>query len=551
MIAVVNAKSPSVALNAIAQITRNLNAEPLAGVTDIVPAYVTVTVHFDPAKVVCDASGEETPLARVGAWIKAAATRAGRSAAPAREVVVPVCYGGERGPDLADVAAHAKLSEAAVIRAHCKPVYRVAAVGFSPGFPYLLGLPSALAAPRRETPRLKVPAGSVAIGGVQTGIYPLASPGGWNVIGKTPLRLFRPEDETRPTLLEPGDRVRFVGVSETEAANHNDAEPSKIEQKVSRQAAVLEVLKPGALTTVQDLGRSGRQHQGISVGGAMDRQAARVANVLLGNDENAPLLEAVLTGPEVKFLRDTWVAVTGARVREVPGWRPLRVRAGQVLSLLELTRGGCVYLAVAGGLDIAPVLGGAGTSLRAGLGGWNGRALKAGDRLASCSRTIEAANGWWAATDFDATEIGEVTVRCLPGPQWGWFSETTRRMFFTESFTITPKSDRMGLRLDGPVLKTDEQRDLVSEGVGFGTVQVPPDGKPIVLMADRQTIGGYPKIGHVIAADLSKLAQTRPGGRVRFKETTLGEARALYFKQEQSLAWLKAGVRAKVGDARP
>src|SRR5690606_25164685 len=142
VIAVVNAKSPSAALNAVAQITRNLNAEPLAGVTAIVPAYVTVTVHFGPAKVGCYPLCEETPLARVGAWIKAAATRGGRSATPAREVVVPVCYGGEHGPDLADVAAHAKLSEAAVIHAHCKPVYRVAAVGFSPGFPYLLGLPS-------------------------------------------------------------------------------------------------------------------------------------------------------------------------------------------------------------------------------------------------------------------------------------------------------------------------------------------------------------------------------------------------------------------------
>lgn len=482
------------------------------------------------------------------AWIKTAppAPAAGKKKT-VREVVVPVCYGGEAGPDLADVAEHTKLPEAEVIRVHCKASYRVAAVGFSPGFPYLLGMAPRLATPRRATPRTRVPAGSVGIGGNQTGVYPIATPGGWALIGRTPLRLFRPENEAAPTLLEAGDTVKFTPVTEKQAAQLEEKPVVLSASKVSRQAAVFEVVKPGTLTTVQDLGRPGWQHLGISVGGAMDRQAARVANLLLGNDENDALLEITLIGPELKFLRDTWIAVTGAEVRDVPGWRPWKVSAGQVVSLAGLVRGVRAYVAVAGGLDVARVLGGAGTLLRAGIGGWNGRALEAGDRLGARPGSLETAGNWSASAEFKAAAGGDVTARFLRGPQWEWFAPASRRTFLAKPYTITARSDRMGVRLDGPALRLEnEARELVSEGVGFGSVQVPPDGKPIVLMADRQTIGGYPKIGHVIAVDLPRLAQAGAGGLVRFQEVSLAEAQALHLEQEHSLALLGAGVLGKL-----
>lgn len=546
ILVVLKAKNSTLALEAVAGLARSLNAAPFAGVTDIVPAFTTVTVHYDPARVVAGA-GTGTPVERVTAWIKTAPVApAGRRAKAAREVVVPVCYGGEQGPDTAAVAAHAKIPEAEVIRVHSKAVYRVAAVGFSPGFPYLLGMAPRLAMPRRATPRLVVPAGSVGIGGAQTGVYPTATPGGWSIIGRTPLRLFRPEDERAPTLLEAGDTVKFVSVTKSQAAQLEEKPVVPATPKISRQSAVFEVIKPGALTTVQDLGRPGRQHQGIPVGGAMDRQAARVANLLLGNDENAPLLEATLAGPELKFLRDTWIAVTGADVRDVPGWRPWRVTAGQVVSLAELTRGACAYLAVSGGLEIARVLGGAGTLLRAGVGGWNGRALQAGDILAARPGTLETTGNWSASAEFKAATGGDVLVRFLRGPQWTWFAPASRRTFLAKTYKITVKSDRMGLRLDGPALRLEETHELASEGVGFGSIQVPRDGQPIVLMADRQTIGGYPKIGHVIAVDLPRLAQARAGDIVRFKEISLGEAQALYLEKENSLTMLGMGVRAKL-----
>lgn len=537
------ARNSTAALEAVAQLASALNAAPLAGVTDIVPSFTTVTVHYDPSKVPV---GDGAPVERVNQWIKTVPAPAASRKRKPREVVVPVCYGGEQGPDLAGVAAHAKMSEADVIKLHGKAVYRVAAVGFSPGFPYLLGLPAKLVTPRLATPRTVVPPGSVGIGGAQTGIYPLATPGGWSLIGRTPSRLFRPENEAAPTLLEAGDTVKFTAITEKQAAQLEEKPVELVVPKVSKHAAVLEVIKPGTLTTVQDLGRPGWQHLGIPAGGPMDRHAGRVANLLLGNDENDPLLELTMTGPELKFLRDTWIAVTGAEVRGVDGWRPLRVSAGQVLSLAEMTRGVRTYLAVAGGFEIVRALGGAGTLLRAGVGGWNGRTLQAGDRLPARAGILETTGNWSASAEFKAATGGDVTARFLRGPQWDWFAASSRRAFLGKPFKITAKSDRMGLRLAGSVLRLEPAKELVSEGVGFGSVQVPRDGQPIVLMADRQTIGGYPKIGHVIAVDLPRLAQARTGDLVRFEEISISEAQALYLEQERSLALLAAGVRGKL-----
>jgi KipI family sensor histidine kinase inhibitor len=540
----IKAKTPKAALDEVTQLSRSLNVAPLAGVTDIVPSFKTITVHYDPAKVPV-ATG--TPVAAVMAWIKTVPPAPKAQRVKPRSVVLPVCYAGEAGPDIGEVAKHTKLTEAEVIRLHSKATYQVAAVGFSPGFPYLLGLPPRLATPRRSTPRVAVPAGSVGIGGHQTGIYPIASPGGWMLIGRTPTRLFRPENENEPTLLAAGDEVTFKDVTGKQAEQLAEKPIVLPESKISKHSAVFEVIKPGMLTTVQDLGRPGRQHWGIPAGGPMDRQAARVANLLLGNDENDALLEMTLTGPDLKFLRDTWIAVTGAEISGVAGWRPIHVTAGQVLSLAEVTRGARAYLAVAGGLEIARVLGGAGTLMRAGIGGWNGRALLAGDKLGARPGTLESSGNWSASAEFNAATGGDLAVRFLRGPQWDWFAAASRRTFLGKPFKVTATSDRMGIRLDGSLLRLEnESRELTSEGVSFGSVQVPPDGKPIVLMADRQTIGGYPKIGHVIAVDLPRLAQARAGNLVRFQEISIEEAQALYLEQEHSLALLGMGVRAKI-----
>ena len=541
-------------LDRVLQLARSLEAAPLAGVTDIVPSYTTVAVHYDMVLV---PDGPGAPVARVTAWVQAMGAKLkGGKMSPGRVVDVPVCYGGPFGPDLAEVARRANLSEAEVVRLHSNVRYRVAAVGFVPGFPYLLGLPASLRMPRRSNPRVNVLSGSVGIGGGQTGIYPKGSPGGWQLIGRTPSRLFRPEAAT-PSLLAAGDTVRFISIPAElwkeekgpAAAPDPSEQPEGTRAPADPAARVVEVVRPGALTTVQDLGRPGWQRFGVPRGGAVDQQAARIANLLVGNPENAPLLEGALTGPELWFHQDTWVAVTGAAVRDVPGWRPFRIGAGERLALAELTQGARVYVAVAGGFQVPKVLGGAGTMLRAKAGGFHGRGLRAGDQLTLGvpTRTTEAtAKNWAVAGEFWTPGGREIKVRFIRGRHWTWFDEAGRAAFKREAFRVTMQSDRMGLRLGGYPITLALTAEMVSEGVVFGTVQVPPNGHPIVLLGDRQTLGGYPKIGHVITVDLPRLAQARPGDTVRFVEISIAEAQSLVLKKEADLHLLKLGVNAKM-----
>ena len=544
MLAEVGTTADDATLDRVLAVARVLAAALLPGVTDIVPAFTTVTVHYDLTRI---PAGPGAPVARVAEWLRlTAATAKPAKRASGHEVEVPVCYGGDFGPDLAAVARRAGVSEMEVVKLHTGVRYRVAAVGFAPGFPYLLGLPTQLQMPRRASPRVSVPAGSVGIGGAQTGVYPNTTPGGWQLIGRTPLQFFRPEAKP-PALLYPGDFVRFRAIPPE--LWPEETKVKKEEGTGAKEIVTVEIVQAGGHTTIQDLGRPGWQRVGVTPGGVMDRQAARVANILLGNPEDAPLLESALTGPELRFHADTWIAVTGAEFKGVPGWRPLHLAAGTRLSLAELVRGAHVYVAVAGGFTVPSVLGGAGTDLRAGFGGWRGRALRAGDRLAT--GTPGRAGGvprrdWAAAREFWTPGGREITVRYVRGRRWAGFDEAARTAFKSTAWKVRPQSDRMGLRLAGPALTSQLPGEMVSEGVVFGSVQVPPNGQPIVLLADRQTLGGYLKIGHVIAVDLPQLAQVRPGDTVRFAEIPVAAAQMLALELEKSLALLRMGVEARL-----
>jgi antagonist of KipI len=310
------------------------------------------------------------------------------------------------------------------------------------------------------------------------------------------------------------------------------------------------VLSPGLLTTVQDLGRPGHRRQGVAPGGAMDAFALRVANLLVGNAGDAAGLEFALTGPRLKLSGDALVALCGGEFGDLPDWRLVRVRAGGEISL-EKCRTGCRgYLAVAGGLDVPRVLGGGGTDLRGGFGGHEGRALRAGDVLKVHRGVLEAhtMRPDAALHHFIAPEVRPAysrspTVRVVRGPEAGEFSGE----FPQHLFTIETHSDRMGLRLTGPQLeRRTTAGELVSSPVAPGTIQVPSDGQPIVLMADAQTLGGYPKIAHAISVDLPLLAQLRPGDTVRFQEVALDEAHRLWLAREHALAILRAGLAGKL-----
>jgi len=482
-----------------------------AGVLDVVSSFASVAVHFGGTDV--------------REWIECSmADDADAETNAGGDFEIPVCYDGT---DLEEIAEQVGLSTDEVIALHSGADYTVAAVGFSPGFPYLSGLPERLNVPRRKTPRLAVPAGSVAIAGGQAGIYPFTSPGGWHVLGRTGVTLFDPA-LTPPALLTAGDRVRFVPVERIEFSEHPFVQSSALTKNL------IEVIHPGGLTTVQDLGRPGHESSGVSPGGAADRSALRTANWLVGNDEGAACLEICLSGPVLKFHADAVVAFVDGT------GRPQRVAAGETVDFSKLTSGVRACLAVAGGFIVPNVLGSASTNLRAGFGGFSGRALQVGDSLNFGEANPAPRGGGWHVGR--PGRDSQIELRFIPGVQDDWFSGGAKQRFRDTLYQLTPKSDRMGARLSGSKLELATPREMVSQPVACGSVQVPPDGQPIVLMAERQTIGGYPQIAHVISEDLPKLARAWPGTQVKFREVTLEQARELKRREERDFALLRTGL---------
>ncbi len=306
----------------------------------------------------------------------------------------------------------------------------------------------------------------------------------------------------------------------------------------------IKIIRGGMLTTVQDLGRHGVRGAGVPLGGAMDAFALRLANLLVGNAESAAALEMTLVGAEVEFSGDALVAVGGGDFDGLERWRPHVIAAGTRLKFGAAKSGCRAYLAVAGGVEVASVLRGRGTFLRAGLGGFEGRSLRDGDVLAIGRATTGRAGDHWRIDPrllpaYSATP----TVRVVRGEQ----AEEFPADWWRSEFKVLAQSDRMGIRLSGGKLERVVAGDLVSRAVMPGTVQVPADGQPIVLMADAQTLGGYPQLAHVITVDLPLMAQLRPGDTVRFAEVSLTEAHRLMLAREHALALLHEGLGQKLG----
>ncbi|GEN35678.1 biotin-dependent carboxyltransferase family protein [Aneurinibacillus danicus] len=325
----------------------------------------------------------------------------------------------------------------------------------------------------------------------------------------------------------------------------------------------VKVLRPGLLTSIQDLGRYGFQQRGVIVSGAMDTFSLRMANLLVGNDEGEAGLEITLIGPKLEFEESALVAVCGADLspevdgQSIPQWRPVYIKKGSILNFRGCVSGCRAYLAMAGGFAVEKVLGSRSTYLRAGIGGYQGRALKEGDVLEAGQPSERAewkmqklsaqggdtiASGWSISVDVFPDYDVNPTVRVLRGAQFDRFTKESREAFFASTFQVTPQSDRMGYRLKGPELSLTEPLEMLSSSVAFGTVQVPPEGQPIALLADRQTAGGYPKIAQIISVDLPVIAQVKPGEKIRFQEVSLEEAEALYLAREKQIQQVKQGI---------
>jgi len=493
------------------------------------------------------------------------------SGPPPREVELPVVYGGEHGPDLAECAIRSDMTAEQFAAKHSEAVYTVDAMGFAPGFPYMSGLPDVLPQPRHASPRMKVPAGSVGIAGNRTGIYPTDSPGGWQIIGRTAVPLFRP-DHDQPFLLAPGDRVKFVPVGEL-APIPEEADSGSASRDRDRPAnAALTVLKPGLHTTIQDSGRAGWRSCGVSAGGAMDEVAMRMANLLVGNDEYAAVLELTLVGGRFYCNNDVLIAICGADLSPsadgdpIPMNRPVFLARGSELSFGPACSGCRAYVAVAGGIDVPDMLGSKSADTRAGFGGGFGRALAEGDAIGSrpyspksevllkkirtMAKKIWGAPNWSAAlpSASGSRQRGSrsVTLRLVPGAEWDDFTPVSRKTLLESFYRLEASSDRMGLRLSGEGLSRNGREELSSHGVVPGTIQVPAGGQPIILGAGCQPTGGYPKIAHVITADWPILAQAAPGDRMSFEMVDLETAERELANREKELARLKAGMLAYI-----
>lgn len=327
----------------------------------------------------------------------------------------------------------------------------------------------------------------------------------------------------------------------------------------------LHILKPGLMTTVQDLGRAGFQNLGIGISGALDTVALRLANLLVGNDPTAGALEVLYLGPSieieadrvrmsfvgantpVEILPDRW-ASSGSRIEML---RSVTLKRGEVVRVGSMTGGATLYIGVEGGFDISPTLGSVSTNIRGGTGGWHARALLAGDRLPLCRMRV-ADRGEFRVEGMEFR--APTCIRAIPGPQDDHFDDAEIAKFFSSAYTVQSGSDRVGLRLQGEPIRHVRDFNIASDATVPGSIQIPGTGQPIILMADRQTIGGYPKIATVISADLPKLGRLSIGCKTAFAPVTVETAQALrqaMLSELDALADRVVPIRSTAGGSAP
>lgn len=462
------------------------------GLLDVVPSYTVLNVEYDPRR---------TGVVEVAAATRRAATAPANLAA-VRTITVPTTYDG---PDLEAVAHATGLAPGTVADVHASVEYRVHALGFTPGFAFMASVDPRLRLPRRTSPRLAVPPCSVAIANAQTGVYPIASPGGWHVIGRSLLTPYDPwRDE--PFLFAPGARVQFLARSGP-AAPEARTFPLLPDRPTRPTFAVL---RPGLRDLVVDAGRFGVARFGLARSGPIDPSAMADANVHVGNPSMASALEMALRGPTLRVLRHTVVGVAGPAMtprrngRTMPVDRPIELQSGDVLSFEPSSSGAVSYLALPGGIESTTRHGSASVDVRGRLG----QPLRTGD--------VVGQNDSWVRRSGLRVPRRAVTsgtapiLRVVPGPH---ASPDALAVLDGAVFTVTA-SDRMGVRLDGPPVPT---REIVSEPTELGAMQITTSGAPIVLLNDRGTLGGYAKPVIVVPSDLPRLAQARVGEPVRVR----------------------------------
>lgn len=526
-----------------------LSRDPLPGVGEMIPGARTILVFYRPTAL--------TP-AQILAWAKGR-DLSQRAEAESRLVEVPVRYDGD---DLAEVAEILGVTSEDVVAMHTGSEYLVGFTGFAPGFAYLSGGDPALDVPRRPSPRTHIPAGAVALAGTFSGVYPRESPGGWQLIGTTDAAMWDLARE-QPALLEPGDRVRFIDVTDasrgsstpaTSATQHAPVRPLSTAQAESQSeseshsqspsqpagskppAHALVVRSPGMLTLFQDLGRPGYASMGVSASGALDTVSLREANRLVGNDPGTACLEIAHGGLRLLAQGEHVLAVSGAptaltvtgadgRARHPLFGRPFALQSGEELALGTPQTGVRSYLAVRGGFDLPPVLGSLATDVLAGLGPAplaERSVLPVPEAVAGIAPVSMHEVAPLAL--FDASGAGkptaapaDIVLDIVLGPRTDWFTADAVETLTGQAWTVTPRSNRVGLRLEGQPLSRVIVDELPSEGTVSGALQIPANGQPVLFLADHPLTGGYPIIGAVTSYHLPIAGQLAAGSKVRFR----------------------------------
>ncbi|MBP7566861.1 MAG: 5-oxoprolinase/urea amidolyase family protein [Burkholderiaceae bacterium] len=504
----------------------SLRRDPVPGVTELVPAARTLLVRVRPL---------ECSLGRL-AQILASRDLAAAGPPTGRLIDMAVRYDGE---DLNEVARLLGIDAAEVVRRHTAQEWAVAFTGFAPGFAYLTA-DAGLAVPRRAVPRTRIPAGAVALAGGFSAVYPAASPGGWQLVGRTDATLW---DLARdpPALLQPGDRVRFVDAGDrvrasSSAASASAGEGGYVRGARSRDAlgagqAALLVRSPGLFSTFQDHGRPGLAAQGVSASGALDPAALAAANRLVGNDGRCAAIESAGGGLQLQSVGPNVVAVTGARAAlgllsadgrrlQPAGHQAIALDDGDVLSLGAPVAGTRCYVAARGGFVHESVLGSAATDTLARLGP---APLAAGDVIGVRPAPPGAAVGLPEPEPPLAAPGEEVVLDVVPGPRADWFTPEALACLARQRWRVTAQSDRVGLRLEGDVpMARAVAGELPSEGTCRGSIQVPPSGQPVLFLADHPVTGGYPVIASVALHHLARAGQVPAGAWVRFRPLHAG-----------------------------
>ncbi len=509
-----------------------IRQNPFPGFVETVPAYASLTIFYQPELLT-------TAQAHPFLWIKEYVEQliheiSGVLPFTKNVVSIPVCYDEAFGYDLDAVAAARGISKETLIALHQQKEYKVYMMGFLPGFAYLGALDDAIATPRKPTPRALVEAGSVGIAGHQTGIYPLPSPGGWQIIGRTPCNLFNPA-KTNPFLLKTGDTVQFYAISKEAFYQIKNAEKEAPPPAKRDETADAVLLKAGVYSTIQDNGRPGLRAYGVPAGGAMDSVAHQVANALVGNAPHAATIECTMGGLQVQFNKEVDIALTGGGAAFINGKKIDFCRRHTVLKndLLEIkftppglrsylaVRGGFASELVMGSKSMSPIVG-IGSPLKKDAGLWFDRDFSSGTTKTAGNFTLP-------------TIDGPTIIRVCQGPEYQRMTEVSRRQFYSQPLVLSNRCDRMGYHLQAEPLSLHDSCEMLSTAVTKGTIQLTPNGQLILLMSDCQTTGGYPRVGQVAAVDLPLAAQLIPGATISFKSISFAEAETLYIQQQQMI----------------